>query len=167
LLTANAEWGHTRTAKSSLGVENAKMQPCFVFYSSLLRLLNLAWLWISLAMADPTLHKALSAALDTSVFLPGTSGYNDSTTSYYSVFENNLKPLLALKPTSKEGVAAIVTIVKPFAGSGQVKLAIRGGGATPAAGVANINNGITIDMRSLTGVTISSDKKTVSIGAGE
>ncbi|KAL9118743.1 MAG: hypothetical protein Q9187_004711 [Circinaria calcarea] len=118
-------------------------------------------------MADPALHQALSTALSAKVFLPGTSGYNESTTSYYSAFEHELKPGLVLKPASKEDVAAIVKITKPFVARGKVQLAIRGGGATPVAGVANINNGITIDMRSVTGITLHPENSTVSIGAGE
>jgi FAD/FMN-containing dehydrogenase len=146
------------------------MQLFSVFDISSLILFNLVWNSTALAMADPIseLGQTLSTTLAAKVLLPGTSEYNESTTSYYSAFENELKPLFVLKPTSKEDVATIITAVKPYAGSGRVHLAIRGGGASPPAGLANINRpGITIDMRSVTGVTISPDKKTVSIGAGE
>ena len=118
-------------------------------------------------MADPALSQALSAALGTKVFLPGTSGYNESTTSYYSAFEHELKPGLVVKPTSREDVATIIRLTKPLVDSGKVQLAIRGGGATPVAGVANINRGITIDMRSVTGITLIPENSIVSIGAGE
>ncbi|KAL9020270.1 MAG: hypothetical protein Q9180_008650, partial [Flavoplaca navasiana] len=46
-------------------------------------------------------------------------------------------------------------------------IATRAGGNQPFAGAANITGGITIDLRSLHGVTLGSTKQSVSIGAGE
>ena len=46
------------------------------------------------------------------------------------------------------------------------KFAIRGGGSMPWAGSANINGGVTIDMRSLRDVTINADRSVALIGAG-
>jgi hypothetical protein len=49
---------------------------------------------------------------------------------------------------------------------GSPQIAIRGGGHTPWAGSANINAGVTIDMRQLNGVTID-ENNVVAIAAGE
>ncbi|KAK3178819.1 hypothetical protein OEA41_000956 [Lepraria neglecta] len=44
--------------------------------------------------------------------------------------------------------------------------AIRSGGHTPFAGAANINNGVTIDLRAMDSVNVSSDQTITSVGAG-
>lgn len=44
--------------------------------------------------------------------------------------------------------------------------ALRGGGHNPTAGSANINQGVTIDLRSLDGVEVSLDKTITSVGGG-
>ena len=107
--------------------------------------------------------ETLTTLLPSKVFLPGTTQYNDSTTSYFTAFENELKPACIVRPSS---AADVTTLVKEFKAS-DTKFAVRGGGHTPWAGAANIDGGVTVDMRGLKGVEVRADGKSVRIGAGE
>ena len=49
---------------------------------------------------------------------------------------------------------------------GQCNFAIRGGGHTPWAGSANINNGVTIDLSAMNTVSLNQAKTIVSAGPG-
>jgi FAD/FMN-containing dehydrogenase len=48
----------------------------------------------------------------------------------------------------------------------QCKFAVRGGGHSDVPGASNIQGGITIDLRALRSINVSSDRKVVSVGAG-
>lgn len=109
----------------------------------------------------------LSNALGAKVSYPTTATYNESTTSYFSAFENELSPGCVVRPTSKEDVATIVKTLRPLARAGRCQLAVKGGGHTPFAGSANINRGVTVDMDLINGIDVSPDRKITSIGAGE
>ena len=66
-------------------------------------------------------------------------------------------------PASKEDVSTIVKIVKFF----KTKFAIRSGGHSPNPGWSSIDNqGVLIDLQRLKDITISEDKKVVSLGPG-
>lgn len=110
---------------------------------------------------------ALSAALHGKVFYPTNVEYQESTTSYCTVFENELKPSCIVRPQCAEDVSTILKILKPLALAGDVKIAIRGGGHTPWAGAANIQGGVTVDMQNITGVSLDPQKKIARIGSGE
>ncbi|KAL2171199.1 hypothetical protein VTG60DRAFT_3510 [Thermothelomyces hinnuleus] len=100
-----------------------------------------------------------------SLLVPGSEEYERDNGSYFSAFENELRPSHIVKPTSAEQVRTLVAALRPHAGTTAV--AVRGGGHTPFAGSANVQGGITIDLRGLKGVTLSADKSTVEIAAGE
>ena len=51
-------------------------------------------------------------------------------------------------------------------GQPQCQFAIRGGGHTPWAGSANINNGVTIDLRAMNTVSVNPSHTFVSAGPG-
>lgn len=110
--------------------------------------------------------KALSATLPGRVFFSGSLEYNESR-SYFTAFENELSPACVVRPSSADDVATIIKIVSSSALSGKIKLAVRSGGHTPWPGAANVNEGITIDLRNITGVRVDSQTNVVSIGAGE
>lgn len=83
--------------------------------------------------------------------------------SYLSGFESDLSPACIFLPRSKEEVAAFVRTIQPFVGD--VQFAIRAAGRQPLPGCANVQGGITIDLRSLTGIAIQDGL--VRIAAGE
>lgn len=109
----------------------------------------------------------LSAALHEKVFYPKNPEYQESTTSYFTFFENELEPSCVVRPQSAEDVATIIKVLRPLALAGDVKIAIRGGGHTPWAGAANIQEGVTVDMQNITGVDFDPHTKLVKIGSGE
>jgi FAD/FMN-containing dehydrogenase len=102
------------------------------------------------------------------VFSPNTTLYNESSTSYFAQQEGELSPYCYVKPASREDVSIIVktlfqlnsdhTPVCPFA--------VRGGGHHTVIGIANIHDGITIDLGSINQTILSSDKTIASVGSG-
>ena len=106
---------------------------------------------------------SLKSTLQDKVFTPGTEQYDASLKSYYTSFASSLSPGAIVRPTSAQDVSEIVKLAKEE----NLQLAIKGGGTMPWAGAANINEGITVDLENLSGVTLSVDNSTVSIGAGE
>lgn len=110
----------------------------------------------------------LSLALGTNVSYPASTAYAQSSSSYWSKQEESLAPRCIVNPTTTDDV---VTAVKTLAllnkgGLLTCNFAIRGGGHTPWAGSANINGGVTIDMRSIHDVTVNQDKTVAFVGAG-
>jgi FAD/FMN-containing dehydrogenase len=65
--------------------------------------------------------------------------------------------------TSAKDVSDAVKILAPRC----CKFAVRGGGHNAIGGIANIQNGVTIDLGGLSSVVLAADKKTVAIGAGQ
>jgi UDP-N-acetylenolpyruvoylglucosamine reductase len=109
----------------------------------------------------------LNAALPGKILVPSDKSYETSNNTYFTVFENALKPAFIAQPTTTAEVSSLLKALAPLLENQQVSLAIRGTGHTPFAGSANIDNGVTIDMRGLKGITLSDDKSTVEICAGE
>lgn len=98
----------------------------------------------------------LSVALPGLVYMPGTEEYIDSTGTYFAAFENELKPLCVLQPRSAHEVAKAIKYLSTTPTN--VHIAIRGGGHTPWAGAANIEKGISLDLRKLKGIALNADK---------
>lgn len=67
--------------------------------------------------------------------------------------------------TSADVSTAVVELQKPPTGQ-RSPFAVRSGGHTSWAGAANIENGVVIDLRNLSGIALSEDKSTVSVGVG-
>ncbi|KAM0807321.1 putative Oxidoreductase FAD-binding protein [Seiridium cardinale] len=115
-----------------------------------------------------TICKALSVFLGDNVSYSCSTAYNSSIASYWSEQEAEIFPSCVVTPTSKEDVSLAIFILnigsKIF--PGQSNFAIRSGGHTPFAGAANINSGITIDLKNLNKIDVSADKSVVEIGPG-
>jgi hypothetical protein len=93
----------------------------------------------------------------------GTEEYEKLNSSYLSGFESDLKPSTIFLPRSKDEVVAFLSTLKPFLR--HEKFAIRSAGNQPLPGCANIQDGITVDLRLLTGIDIKDGF--VRIAAGE
>ncbi|KAK4183596.1 bifunctional solanapyrone synthase [Podospora australis] len=102
-----------------------------------------------------------------SLSVPGTEEYDESNGSYFSAFENEIKPAFIAKPATVQQVQGLVKVLRAHVLEGSVQIAIRGTGHTPFAGSANIQDGVTIDLRRLKGITLNEDKSTVEIAVGE
>ncbi|KAI1346050.1 hypothetical protein F5Y01DRAFT_322163 [Xylaria sp. FL0043] len=109
----------------------------------------------------------LTNTLGSAIFLPGSEEYEQANGSYFSAFENELKPWCIATPKDVTQVQDLVATIRPHMLSGLCQVAIRGAGHTPFAGSANINRGVTIDMRRLKGITLNEDRSIVEIGVGE
>lgn len=90
--------------------------------------------------------------------------YESLNSSYLSGFESDLTPACIFLPRSKDEVAAFIRTIQPFVG--HVEFAIRAAGRQPLPGCANVEDGITVDLRSLKGVELQADG-TVRVAAGE
>jgi FAD/FMN-containing dehydrogenase len=106
----------------------------------------------------------LQADLPGKVFYIGSPQYTNSSSSYFTSFENELQPACIARPSNSKDIA---TIVKTIGFTSHVKLAIRGGGHTTWPGAANVDFGVTIDMQGINGVLYENKTKIVKIGAGE
>ncbi|KAK7751514.1 hypothetical protein SLS62_006601 [Diatrype stigma] len=93
--------------------------------------------------------------------LPGTETYKTSNGSYLSARESDYAPLAIFQPKDTIEVSSFLRIAK----ENGVRFAIRGAGQQPLEACANIQDGITLDLRRLTGVELK--EGVVSVGAGE
>lgn len=121
-------------------------------------------------MASSNIVTTLVTALPGKVLLPGSNAYTSSNESYFSALANEVAPACIVQPTSAVEVAEVIKTLKSTLSGpdGTAPLAaIRGAGHMTYPGSANVQGGVTIDMRGLKGVRISDDKKSVSIAAGE
>ena len=105
----------------------------------------------------------LAKVLGSKVSFPGNSAYETSQDSYFSLQEAALSPACVIVPSSPQDVADAVTIIS---GIPSCQFAIKGQTHAPAAGFANVNAGVTIDMTPLSSVEINDDKTVASIGGG-
>lgn len=120
-------------------------------------------------MPNAEILKALTSALDLpgSVLQPGSDEYDKENGSYFSAFENEIKPSYIAKPTSVKQVQDLVRALRPLLLTKSCQLAIRGTGHTPFAGSANIQGGVTVDTRGLKGIALVEDGSAVEVAAGE
>ncbi|KAK1955991.1 FAD-binding domain-containing protein [Colletotrichum sublineola] len=93
------------------------------------------------------------------------ASYASAQSSYYSGQERNMKPNCIFMPTTAAEVSEFVKTMIPRQAS-DARFAIRGGGHTLWSGAANIDGGVTVDMRLINQTVLSADKKVASLGAG-
>lgn len=96
--------------------------------------------------------------------LPNSNGYSASVKSYFSLQEAEITPYCVVSPENEQDVSAAIKILA--APDSTTKFAVRGGGHTVWKGSANIEDGVTIDMRAINTVDVSGDKTITSVGAG-
>jgi hypothetical protein len=108
---------------------------------------------------------ALSALVPGRVHLKNTAQYTTATTSYFAAFENELRPVCVIEPTTAKELGKVVKYLASVLGQG--KVAIKGGGHTAWAGAANIEDGVLISMHNFKKTVVNSSAGTVKIGAGE
>lgn len=91
------------------------------------------------------------------------TGFKERNKSYFTAFNNDITPSSIACPESVDEVAQLVREAVQC----NAEIGVRGGGHTPWKGAANLEDRLVIDMRNLTGVTVNTEKSTVSIRAGE
>lgn len=109
-----------------------------------------------------SLQKELS---NDQITLKGTEPYEKLNKSYLSLLQSDIEPAAIVLPKSSEDVVKIVNVLKPHLLNGDVQVAIRGAGQQPVPGCSNVANGITLDLRMLTGIEVKDG--VVEVGAGE
>ncbi|KAI1172034.1 oxidoreductase FAD-binding protein [Nemania sp. FL0916] len=116
---------------------------------------------------DVTICQQIEFQLPGRVSYPGNTGYEETLSSYYSGQERDLQPACVFRPTATHDVSYFVkTITTSGGGKPSSQFAIRGGGHTLFRGAANINGGITVDMRSMNSLTLNKDQTVASVGGG-
>ncbi|KAI9760668.1 MAG: hypothetical protein M4579_001532 [Chaenotheca gracillima] len=115
---------------------------------------------------DSSCCSVLQDKLGQRVSFPGSADYsneqNGTETGYFSAQEIEITPTCRVTPLSAQDVSVAVAALS----ESQCKFAIRGGGHTAWGGAANIQDGVTIDLSSLTDIEPSTDRKVTSVGAG-
>lgn len=123
--------------------------------------------------------KLLDKALPHHVVFPNSTDYVAQEADYYAGAQADLLPACRVSPSSPKDISKIVSL----ASKNNCRFAVKGGGHMSTLpppsrilplilhagwpGSSNIGqSGFTIDLRSLKGVTLSKDKKTVLIAAG-
>ncbi|WPG99209.1 oxidoreductase FAD-binding protein [Acrodontium crateriforme] len=111
---------------------------------------------------------ALDFLLKDKVSFAGSTAYNASLASYWSIQEQSVHPSCIVSPHSAEDVSIGLQVLNiggrifPH----QCQFAVRSGGHTPWASSANIQMGVTIDLQQLNGIAIAPDGKSVTVGPG-
>ncbi|KAH9892197.1 hypothetical protein F4778DRAFT_751205 [Xylariomycetidae sp. FL2044] len=109
---------------------------------------------------------AVQAEMPDRVSIPGTTEYNLSISSYYSGQEKDLEPGCIFTPSGATEVSRFITSLTKNGFEYVPQFAIRSGGHMIWKGAANIERGITVDMRAINSVTLTEDKKGAILGAG-
>ncbi|KAL9092032.1 MAG: hypothetical protein Q9159_001030 [Coniocarpon cinnabarinum] len=113
------------------------------------------------------LCQSIQSILNSQVCYNGSSSYADSLQQYFSIQEASLHPKCFVDPTSAQDVATIVrAISQARKQNNEIQFAVKSGGHTAWPGSANIDGGITIDLKNLNTVQVSEDQKSTSIGPG-
>ncbi|PWY70813.1 putative oxidoreductase [Aspergillus sclerotioniger CBS 115572] len=106
------------------------------------------------------------------VAFPGSQLYNLSRSSYFSQQEAEVQPLCVVAPSTVDDVSTALKSITSIAASlpdeerSTCDFAIRSGGHAPIAGAANIERGVTFDLRDLNAIELSSDRTIASVGVG-
>ena len=98
---------------------------------------------------------------------PDSKNYAASLETYFSVQENLLQPAVIIQPKTADEVSEILQILlkNQKAGKGAC-FAVRGGGKGPWEGAANIEGGVTIDLKAFNLTKISEKREGIRVGAG-
>ena len=110
--------------------------------------------------------KRIDSQLPGRISYPADLVYSSSLSTYYSAQERALTPGCIFTPTSTADVSTFVKLVVAQNYGSIPQFAIRSGGHKYFAGAANIDVGITVDMRGLHDVSFNKDLSVISIGGG-
>ncbi|KAK8134766.1 FAD-binding domain-containing protein [Apiospora sp. TS-2023a] len=119
----------------------------------------------SVDSANSATCQVISTQFPGRVITRGASAYDSAQGSYYSGQERELMPDCIFMPATAAEVSQFVKVVTGRQGR-DARFAIRSGGHTLWGGAANIDGGITVDMRLMNETSLSADRKTVGLGSG-
>ncbi|KAF2230547.1 oxidoreductase [Viridothelium virens] len=103
------------------------------------------------------------------VVFPNATAYSDSVGSYWSLKNVDIHPNCIVLPESSEEVSTAISILSSGANIWQDKcqFAVRGGGHTPYAGAANIEQGVVIDLSNMPSLGLAPDHKTITVSPSQ
>lgn len=107
--------------------------------------------------------QSLSTALSSKVVYPESTAYDASLSSYWAQGEQLITPSCIFLPQTAQDISSALKILV----GGSCQFAVRSGGHGSPTGIANIEDGVTFDMRGINFTTISSDSSLVSVGPGQ
>lgn len=96
------------------------------------------------------------------VFFQDDDEYSTALAHYDSLQEQELHPRCVVFPTATADISVAINIPSEHG----TEFAITGSGGTYDADAANINDGVTINLRKMNRVTVSEDRSIVPIGSG-
>ncbi|RAH57204.1 FAD-binding domain-containing protein [Aspergillus piperis CBS 112811] len=99
------------------------------------------------------------------VLAPGQSAYKNLNDSHSSATESEFEPGCIFCPRNTTDVSRFLSIVKPFTDREEIRFAVRSGGQQTTHACANLDNGITVDLKLLQGIELRDG--IVRIKAGE
>ncbi|KAL2017451.1 hypothetical protein VTK56DRAFT_2107 [Thermocarpiscus australiensis] len=109
--------------------------------------------------------QVVAAEMPGRVIFPSDWAYSVAQVSYYAGQERDMNTGCIFMPTTTDEVSRFVRMVGART-EPDAKFAVRGGGHTLWKGAANIDGGITVDMRLINGTMLSADGSVASLGAG-
>ena len=95
--------------------------------------------------ASSIVQKLQKSSIRHTVSLPGSGPYTTSLASYWSKQEQELQPLCIIQPHSVLELAKAISLLT----KSNTRFAIRGGGHQAWPGSANLEGGVTLDLRGL------------------
>ncbi|KAH7128080.1 hypothetical protein B0J13DRAFT_143412 [Dactylonectria estremocensis] len=104
---------------------------------------------------------ALAAALPSDVVYPNTAAYIQAN-NYWSDRQAEVHPRCFVTPRSTEAVSTVMKMLTWL----DAPFTVKSGGHTAFAGGSNMADGVTIDLVHLRAITVSADRRTVSVGPG-
>ncbi|KAF9776360.1 hypothetical protein IL306_005479 [Fusarium sp. DS 682] len=115
------------------------------------------------SVAASTCCNELKEHIGNMISFPDSKDYNATLSSYWSKQESALHPACILQPTSAHDISSTLKIISKHK---DCKFSVKSHGHAPAAGFANSDSGVTIDMTSLSSVSLNKKSTIVSVGAG-
>lgn len=141
--------------------------PQLKFAASLLPLVVMAsGASLGASSNQTSLCQQVDTQLPGRVSYSGSPAYISSQSNYYTGEERDLEPDCIFRPTNTSDVSHFVQLVAASDNTSTPEFAFRCGGHSFFAGAANVEGGVTIDLRSLDSCELSADQKTASVGGG-
>lgn len=121
----------------------------------------------------PPSHEKLKDALKQARLLerlsvPTDAVFKESIDSYWSNQESEVQPAFVVQPKTVQEVSEVIRILSDIneADDYSTPFAVRGGGHQTWSGSANIDAGVTVDLRALNSIDIDDESDTVTVGPG-
>jgi FAD/FMN-containing dehydrogenase len=108
---------------------------------------------------DRTARDRLGAGFAGEIILPNDPGYDEARTIFNAMIDK--RPALIAQCATVDDVAAAIR----FGREQGLEIAVRGGGHS-VSGKALVDDGLVIDLRRMTGVTVDPERRTATVGGG-